>query len=104
MGMRLSDFRALRPEEFSEAAASWNTWQEEIDRGEWERMRLQSTMLLQPHVQGKLTPKGLLPFPWEKRDGGEAPESLTYEERLRLAREALERLNQADRPSPGKKP
>ncbi len=91
MGMRLSDFRALRPEEFSEAAASWNTWQEEIDRGEWERMRLESTMLLQPHVQGKLTPKGLLPFPWEKRDDVVAAESLTYEERLDRARKALEK-------------
>ncbi len=89
--MRLSDFRALRPEEFSEAAASWNTWQEEIDRGEWERMRLESTMLLQPHVQGKLTPKGLLPFPWEKRDDVVAAESLTYEERLDRARKALEK-------------
>ena len=91
MGKRLSDFRALRPEEFSEAAASWNTWQEEIDRGEWERMRLESTMLLQPHVQGKLTPKGLLPFPWEKRDDVVAAESLTYEERLDRARKALEK-------------
>lgn len=33
----------------------------------WERMRMLATILLQPHVKGKLTPKKLLTFPWESK-------------------------------------
>ena len=32
----------------------------------WERMRLLATIVIQPHVKGKVSPQKLLPFDWEK--------------------------------------
>lgn len=31
----------------------------------WERMRMLASIVIQPHVKKKITPKRLLPFPWD---------------------------------------
>ena len=36
-------------------------------RGDWERMRMNATITIQPHLKWKVTPRQVLPLPW----GGE---------------------------------
>ncbi len=36
------------------------------NRQEWERSRLMAAILVQPHVKKKITPKNLIPLPWDK--------------------------------------
>ena len=90
VGMSRREFEDLRPEEFAEVSKAWNDGQEARSREEWERMRMEATLLIQPHVKGKLTPQRLLPFPWEASDfRPHTAESLTLEERKQRAEEAL---------------
>jgi len=55
-------------EEFNAAVRGKRKLIESDQREEWERVRWQSAVLLQPHIsKGKrLTPQKLLRFPWEK--------------------------------------
>tara|TARA_R100000353_G_scaffold171573_1_gene136063 strand:+ start:812 stop:1108 length:297 start_codon:yes stop_codon:yes gene_type:complete len=43
--------------------------EDEIQQAEWERVRWQTTLLLQPHAKkgARLTPEKLAVFPWEKK-------------------------------------
>ncbi len=65
--MRFDDFCRLSPSEFRECCKSYHTQAENKLRDDWERMRMLATILLQPHVKGKLTPKKLLSLPWESK-------------------------------------
>lgn len=82
LGMSLNDWEALSPEEFE---ACWHAHADEmerVERGEWERMRLLATIVVQPHCKSKLTARKLLPLPW---DGHREPPAvkLSPEERHR---------------------
>jgi len=46
--------------------------QDELQQAEWERIRWQTTLLLQPHAKkgSRLTPEKLAVFPWEKKPKG----------------------------------
>jgi hypothetical protein len=52
----------------------------------WERMRMNATISIQPHIKGKMTPERLLPFPWEKPKKAEAPKVSAEEARKRFER------------------
>ena len=92
MGMSRKDFCRMSPEEFCHAAQAHRDEQERLSRERWEIMRMEAAILIQPHVKNRLTPKKLLPFPWEKsNDAVEPEEDLTFEERKRLAEEALKK-------------
>lgn len=87
MGMSRRDFCAMSPDEFYEASRVHREEQERQSRERWEIMRMEASILIQPHVKNRITPRKLLPFPWEK---GEAHiEEMTMEERKRRAEEAL---------------
>lgn len=92
VGMRLSydDFCRLTPEEFGHACKEYRRMQDAAHRDRWSRMRMLAAITIQPHLKKKITPQGLLPFPWEGRGrGGEAgarPEPGRAERLARLAR------------------
>ncbi len=65
LGMSVSDFESLTPEEFTATCRAWSNYQEDMLHGDWERMRMLATITVQPHVKGKMTPQKLLPLPWE---------------------------------------
>lgn len=67
VGLRYDDFCRLELKEFRAVCKVFQEQREADDKAEWERMRLLATIVVQPHVKGKLTPQKLLPFPWEKR-------------------------------------
>ena len=86
--MRPDDFRHLTPAEFEAISSEFSADRQEQTRDRWERMRLLASITIQPHVRRKLTPRQLLPLPWDKETGGMSrPNDLTKEERLkRLSR------------------
>lgn len=64
---------------------------EQMERQEWERMRLHAVMTMQPHCRNRLRAEWLLPFPWDHRADEPDPvldreEALRrFEERVRLS-------------------
>lgn len=63
------------------------------NRDAWERTRILAAITIQPHVKKKLTPKQLIPLPWDKKTTrrSEAPK-LTAEEKKRRFEEVAHRL------------
>lgn len=90
MGMSYADFFRMTPDEFEAAAGAWRELRKQESRERWELMRLEATILIQPHVKERLTPKRLLPFSWdeEKEDDDKPEEELTAGERRQRAEEA----------------
>lgn len=87
--MRPRDFRHLTPAEFEAVVSEFNEAHQEAVQGEWERMRLLASITIQPHLRRRLTPRQLLPLPWD--NNAPAPkhqgDNLSKEERLkRLSR------------------
>lgn len=90
--MNRKDFRALTPEEFAEASKAFQDFEEARQRQEWERMRLLASISIQPHIKEKLTPRQLIPLPWDTDTTEEEAPKMTHEERMRKAEEARKRL------------
>jgi hypothetical protein len=68
IGLSHDDFCRLYPEEFE---SIYNAWKERTDadtRSNWEQMRMLATIVIQPHVRKRITPKQLLPLPWDDED------------------------------------
>lgn len=58
-------------------------------REAWERARTVAAIIIQPHVKKKLTPRQLLPLPWDKtmpknKPRSKAPELTAAERRIRF--------------------
>lgn len=68
MGMSLSDFCQLTPQEYSAAAEAYGNHQDAEARGEWERMRQLARIVISPHVKKCPTAEKLLPLPWDKKN------------------------------------
>lgn len=58
------------------------------NRQEWERTRILAAISIQPHTKKKITPKQLIPLPWDKKkhtaDRSEAPKLTAEEQRQRF--------------------
>lgn len=76
---------------------AWYLEQDTRQQGDWERMRLLATIVIQPHVKKKLTPEKLLPLPWDRKRG-EAAQSdepqLTKEQKHERFKDLLHRLGE----------
>lgn len=87
VGLSLDDFCSLTPGEFEAVSKAWHEMHEDEMHDSWERMRMNATISIQPHIKGKMTPEKLLPFPWEKRKKmAEAPKVSAEEARKRFER------------------
>lgn len=83
--MSYDDFSRCTPEEFTSICEAYNRHDEAHSRESWERMRLLATVMIQPHTKKKITPLGLLLFPWDKKeDKKKEPEISKEESRLRF--------------------
>ncbi len=65
--MTFDDFYRLEMCEFRACCRAYNEMREADMHADWERMRMLATIVIQPHVKGKVTPERLLPLPWEKK-------------------------------------
>lgn len=83
--MSREDFMVSTPEEFSAIIDAWHDGEESAERSRWERMRIHAAVTVQPHVKGRITPRRLVPLPWDKPVRPAPPETpeLTAEQRLR---------------------
>lgn len=90
MGLGYADFFRMTPDEFEAAATAWRDLRKAESRERWELMRMEATILIQPHVKEKLTPRRLLPFTWdnEPENNDTTEEDLTATERKQRAEEA----------------
>ncbi|MBR5924903.1 MAG: hypothetical protein IKZ60_05515 [Bacteroidales bacterium] len=66
MGMRLDDWCRLDVDDFNSAAKAWSEMRDGGERGQWERMRVLASIVILPHVKGRMKPERLLPLPWDK--------------------------------------
>lgn len=95
--MSHDDFCKCYYEEFESICKAWREMNEGQNREAWERARIIATIAIQPHIKKKITPKQLLPLPWDKKTPdhrSEAPK-LTAEEQQRRFEEVAKRLNAA---------
>jgi hypothetical protein len=86
IGMSMEDFCRCTPSEFYGVWHAWSEREQRLERGAWERMRMECLCSLQPHSKKKLAARDLMTFPWEKEAEREK-ETLTAEE----LRERMER-------------
>ena len=93
VGMGLADFLALSPEEWREVCRCWHDSRDALLRSDWERTRWHAAATVQPHVRGRVSPRRLLPLPWDPaapQDGAR----MGREERERRMAAALERMGE----------
>ncbi len=59
----------------------------------WERMRMLASIVIQPYSKKRITPSGLLPFPWEKqkRKTSSVKRPVSKEEALKRFEELMKR-------------
>lgn len=75
VGITPHDFRTMTPPEFKAVADARHQRDESAERGAWERMRTLAALTVQPHVSKKITPRTLVPLPWDKNkcDSNDTP-------------------------------
>ena len=66
IGLAYDDFCRLQMREFTACCKAFNEQRTAEIHSDWERMRMLATIVIQPHVKGRVTPEKLLPFEWEK--------------------------------------
>ncbi len=85
IGLPYGDFCALTPEEFGHIYKAYSNERTTQYQDNWERMRMLAAIVIQPYSKKRITPKGLLPFPWEKqkRKSPSAKRPVSKEEALK---------------------
>lgn len=66
IGMLMDDFLKVDVDEFRAIYAAWNEREEMREQAAWERARLIATICVQPYSKRRLSPKDVLPLPWDK--------------------------------------
>lgn len=90
--MSHDDFCKCTFDEFESICDAWHEMREGQYRDSWERARMVAAICIQPHVRKRITPRQLLPLPWDNKKSeirNNAPQ-LTSEER----KERFEKLAQ----------
>jgi len=67
IGLMPSQFYDLLPREWGNLVEGWNERQNRKEQAEWERIRWQTTILINPHTKKTIKAKDLIVFPWEKQ-------------------------------------
>lgn len=65
MHLPFADFCCLTPDELALCAGAFARERTDTQRAAWERTRTLAAIAVQPHVKGKVSPKRLLPLPWD---------------------------------------
>lgn len=59
-------FCRLFPEEYAAAEKAFGELEEARMQRQWEMTRTLAAIAIQPHVRKRITPRELLPLPWDK--------------------------------------
>ena len=65
--MSHDDFCKCTFEEFESICDAWHEMTEGQYRDSWERARIVAAICIQPHVKKRITPRQLLPLPWDNK-------------------------------------
>lgn len=98
IGLSLDDFCGFYHDEFESIFEAWHDMTETADRASWERMRLLAAITVSPHTKKTVTPRKLLPLPWDSPHGGNREKdepALSAENRKRRFNDALRRLGES---------
>ena len=81
--MSHDDFCKCTFGEFESICRAWSEMNESRTRDAWERARTVAAICIQPHVKRRLTPRQLLPLPWDNEKASLRSEAreLTPEEK-----------------------
>lgn len=101
-GLSLHDFSLLTPFEFQAVLDAWNSHQEALGRERWEVMRTGAAVSVSPWVKGHMSPRRLIPLPWDRPQAEKAPPVTAAEDKARLEqlmlrlRKNRDKTNQTD--------
>lgn len=79
--MSFDDFCKLEFDEFEGICKAWREMSEGQNRDEWERTRTLAAICIQPHIKKKITPRQLIPLPWDNVSHKPDAPRLTPEEK-----------------------
>lgn len=86
----------MTPDEFEAVCKAYSDRGDAEFKESWERTRMLATITIQPHVSKKITPRKLLPFPWDKEtpqgDSSKETPKLTAEEKKERFEKLVDRL------------
>lgn len=80
IGMLVSEFLDMDMDEFRAVYQAWNEREEMREQSAWERTRILATMCVQPYSKKRLSPKDVLPLPWDKERKKSVSEVVSKEE------------------------
>lgn len=66
IGLSFDDFCLLLPGEFEAICDQWQQMRQADRQSDWERTRISAAIGIQPHVKNRVTPRQLLPLPWDE--------------------------------------
>lgn len=92
IGLSYSDFCALTPNEFSHIYDAYIKRRNAECREQWEQLRTLATIMVQPYAKKTLSPRKVLPLPWDNE--GEqiaSPRTESKEQRRRRFEEIMNR-------------
>ncbi|MCM1022417.1 MAG: hypothetical protein NC403_09470 [Muribaculaceae bacterium] len=92
IGLPFDEFCALEFDEFESICEAWRKMNEQQTREAWERTRLLATICIQPHIKKKITPKQLMPLPWDKKATRRKAPKQTAEEKQKRFEDVAKRL------------
>lgn len=95
IGIAYNDFCCLTLDEFSHIYKAYSERLEAQHMDNWERMRMLACICIQPYAKKGLTPRSLLPLPWDNermpRDAQRKTEIPSKQEAVRRLKEVLEK-------------
>ena len=94
IGMSVDDFCKCDFDEFEAICRAWQEMTDAHYRNLWERMRTLASITIQPHIRKKITPKQLIPLPWDNKNVyvQNAMTGLSPDEKLRRFKYLTEHL------------
>lgn len=87
IGMSHDDFCKCTFGEFESICRAWREMNDSRTRDAWERARTIATICIQPHVKKRISPRQLIPLPWDSKKEilrSEAHELTAEEKRKRF--------------------
>ena len=95
IGMSHDDFCKSTYGEFESITRAWREMIENRSRESWEQTRTMAAISIQPHIKKRITPRQLLPMPWDNLKSSVPKHDravLTAEERVARFNALSERL------------
>ncbi|WP_303031774.1 hypothetical protein [uncultured Duncaniella sp.] len=79
--MSIDDFCRSEIDEFESICDAWRKMREAQYHDSWERTRTLAAICIQPHIKKRITPRQLIPLPWDDKSHKPHSPKLTPEER-----------------------